>query len=111
MARPLKPIDQEAFEKLCELQCTKDEICSFFDITEKTLTGWCRRTYGMGFSDVYKQKRKGGVISLRRSQFELAKKNATMAIWLGKQYLGQKDEQQVDVSVVPVFNGEDDLKD
>ena len=28
---------------------------------------------------------------MRRSQFRLAEKNATMAIWLGKQYLGQKD--------------------
>lgn len=30
-------------------------------------------------------------MSLRRSQFRIAETNATMAIWLGKQYLGQKD--------------------
>ena len=30
-------------------------------------------------------------MSLRRKQWNLAKTNATMAIWLGKQYLGQKD--------------------
>lgn len=33
--------------------------------------------------------------SLRASQFRLAKKNATMAIHLGKVYLGQKDEVHV----------------
>ena len=54
----------------------------------------------MSFSEVFKQKRGIGKISLRRYQFELAKKNANMAIWLGKQYLGQKDEVQVESKTV-----------
>lgn len=33
-----------------------------------------------------------GRYPLRRSQFRLAEKNANMAIWLGKQYLNQKDK-------------------
>ena len=40
-------------------------------------------------------KKKGlahGKASLRRKQFKLAEKNASMAIFLGKQYLDQKDE-------------------
>lgn len=92
MARPRKEIDRKQFESLCALQCTKDEICGFFDLTDKTLESWCRRTYGNGFSDVFREKRGLGKISLRRSQWRLAEKNASMAIWLGKQYLGQKDE-------------------
>ena len=91
MARPLKEISQKDFEKLCGLQCTKEEICGFFDVTDKTLERWCKRTYKKGFSEVFKQKRGTGKISLRRSQFELAKKNANMAIWLGKQYLDQRE--------------------
>ena len=91
MARPLKEISQKDFEKLCGLQCTKEEICGFFDVTDKTLERWCRRTYKLGFSEVFAQKRGAGKISLRRSQFELAKKNANMAIWLGKQYLEQRE--------------------
>lgn len=91
MARPLKEINQKDFEKLCGLQCTKEEICGFFDVTDKTLERWCKRTYKKGFSEVFAQKRGSGKISLRRSQFELAKKNANMAIWLGKQYLGQRE--------------------
>lgn len=94
MARPRKEIDQEQFEKLCGLQCTKEEICSFFGLTDKTLESWCRRTYRAGFSEVFAQKRGKGKISLRRYQFELAKKNANMAIWLGKQYLAQKDKPE-----------------
>lgn len=91
MARPLKEISQKDFEKLCGLQCTKEEICGFFNVTDKTLERWCKRAYKLGFSEVFKQKRGAGKISLRRSQFELAKKNANMAIWLGKQYLDQRE--------------------
>ena len=29
---------------------------------------------------------------MRRAQFRLAQSNANMAIWLGKNWLGQKDE-------------------
>lgn len=92
MARPLKEIDKKQFENLCALQCTKEEICGFFEISEKTLNSWCKRTYKAGFSLVFQQKRGKGKISLRRSQFRLAEKSANMAIWLGKQYLNQKDQ-------------------
>lgn len=34
---------------------------------------------------------------MRRYQFELAKKNANMAIWLGKQYLGQRDNPEYNI--------------
>ena len=91
MARPQKEINTKQFEKLCGLQCTKEEICGFFDVTDKTLERWCKRTYKKGFSEVFAQKRGSGKISLRRNQFQLAEKNASMAIWLGKQYLGQRE--------------------
>lgn len=50
----------------------------------------------MGFSEIFAIKRSDGKISLRRSQFALAKKNAAMAIFLGKQYLGQSDNPVVE---------------
>lgn len=91
MARPRKEIDQKQFENLCGLQCTKEEICGFLEVSEKTLNAWCRRTYKQSFSLVFQQKRGKGKISLRRSQFRLAEENAAMAIWLGKQYLNQRE--------------------
>ena len=91
MARPHKQIDQKQFESLCGLQCTLDEICGFFGCCTDTLESWCKRTYKQSFSEVFHQKRGAGKISLRRAQFRLAEKNAAMAIFLGKQYLGQKD--------------------
>ena len=85
-------ITQKEFEKLCEIQCTESEIASFFGVSTETIMNWCNNTYGKTFRDVFKEKRECGRISLRRTQFKHAKNNPTMAIWLGKQYLGQKDQ-------------------
>lgn len=95
--RPKKVINQKQFENLCGLQCTLEEICGWFDVCSDTLETWCKRTYKRSFSEVFAQKRGAGKISLRRSQWRLAEKNATMAIFLGKQFLGQRDS--VDVAV------------
>ena len=92
MARPRIKIDQASCEKLCSLQCTLAEIAVFFGCSEDTIERWCKRIYHSGFAEVLAQKRNLGKIALRRSQFRLAEKNATMAIFLGKQYLGQREE-------------------
>lgn len=94
--RPKKVIDQGQFERLCALQCTITEMCGYFNCDDKTLSKWCQETYGMSFSEIFKLKRGVGQISLRRYQFQLAEKNPTMAIWLGKQWLGQRDEVAID---------------
>ena len=60
MARPRKYIDKDEFEKLCGLQCTKQDICGWFDMTDKTLDAWVKRTYRSSFSEVFGQKRGGG---------------------------------------------------
>jgi len=96
--RPKKNIDQNQFESLCGLQCTLEEICGWFGITDKTLNSWCKKTYNKTFSEVFKEKRSAGKISLRRRQWRLAEKNANMAIWLGKQYLGQKDQVETTIA-------------
>lgn len=89
--RPKKVINQKLFENLCGIQCTEAEICGVLECSEDTLNRWCKRTYKMTFADTYKSKSQVGKSSLRRAQWKLAEKNASMAIWLGKQYLGQRD--------------------
>lgn len=89
--RPQKEIDQIQFKKLCELQCTLTEIAGFFDCSEDTVERWCKRTYKLNFAEIFKVLSANGKISLRRYQFDLAKKSAAMAIFLGKNLLGQKD--------------------
>ena len=90
--RPRKEIDKSLFEKLCGLQCTKEEIAGVVEVSEDTVERWCKRTYKATFSEVYKKFSAKGKMSLRRLQFKLAEKSASMAIFLGKQYLGQTDK-------------------
>ena len=89
--RPRKEIKKLEFEKLCAMQCTQQEICDFLEVDHKTLTRWCKRMYKKEYSQVYAEKKSGGKISLRRLQFRLAEKSAAMAIFLGKNILGQSD--------------------
>lgn len=90
--RPRKEIAKLEFEALCKLQCTEREICGVFGVCEDTLNAWCKRTYRMTFSEAYKIYSVDGKVSLRRMQFNLAKSSAAMAIFLGKNLLGQRDD-------------------
>lgn len=101
--RPKKEFDRKQFVDLVGLGCTQEEICWFFrDETGKTanidtLSRWCKRTFGLNYQDFYKKN--GGMamkIRLRQNQIELSKKNAAMAIFLGKNYLGQRDSFEFD---------------
>ena len=96
--RPSVKIDQKQFENLCNIQCTLEEIAGWFRCSPRTVERWVKQNYvnengkPANFVEVYKKYSKDGKISLRRYQFQLAKKSATMAIWLGKQILGQTDK-------------------
>lgn len=89
--RPRKEIDKTNFEKLCGLLCTLDEIAGFFNCSPDTIERWCKREYKANFAEVFKRFSAAGKISLRRYQFKIAEKSAAMAIFLGKNYLGQSD--------------------
>lgn len=88
---PVKEYDQKVFEGLCNIHCTVDEIESVLKSDQRTISKWCERVYGKSFQDVYQDFKRGGKASLRRKQMNLATKNASMAIWLGKQLLGQRE--------------------
>lgn len=51
----------------------------------------------MRFSEVFRQKREMGKMSLRRKQWKLADTSASMAIFLGKNYLGQTDQVETKI--------------
>ena len=89
--RPPNPIDWKLFEQLCYIQCTHEEIGNTLKISRKQLIERAEKKYEENFPTIYKRFSDGGKASLRRIQFQLAKKNAGMAIWLGKVYLGQRE--------------------
>jgi len=101
--KPVK-IDWEQFDKLCYIQCTVREIAAWFDCSVDTIENRCWAEQGMKFSDYYAEKKEKGLISLRRLQYQAAEKaNVVMLIWLGKQYLGQKDRQETEhTTSVPI---------
>lgn len=91
--RSLIKIDWGDLDKLIFLQATLDEIAGYFDCSEDTIETLVKKEKELNFSDYYKKKVGSGKVSLRRLQFKQAEKgNVTMQIWLGKQWLGQKDE-------------------
>lgn len=87
MARPKIQISEEQVKKLAELQCTNVEIASFFNVDEGTIR--------KRFSDILAKGRECGKITLRRKQWALATKSPAIAIWLGKQYLGQTEKTEL----------------
>ena len=88
--RPKKVIDMVQVEKLASIGCTHEEICAVIGCCKDTL-------YAQDvFSTVYKKGQDEGKMSLRHMQWQKAKAgHPGMLIWLGKQYLGQADKQEV----------------
>lgn len=92
--RPRKILNDEGAEaitKLASMMCTDEEIATFLGTTVDTL----KNKQNNDLFQTSKEKGQNtGRASLRRAQFKAAERgNPSMLIWLGKQYLGQKDEQ------------------
>lgn len=92
--RPKKEIDYNAVEKLASIQCTQEEIASFLDVSVRTLTR------DKEFCRLYKKGMDNGKMSLRRHQWKLAERYPAMAIFLGKQYLGQTDKVETTIATI-----------
>ena len=93
--RLLNDLGIETIRSLASIQCTDEEIASVLGCSVDLLTNKNNK-------DVFLEAKEAGQLSgkasLRRMQFKTAESgNATMQIWLGKQYLGQKDKQDVTV--------------
>jgi hypothetical protein len=89
--RPKKVVDYALVEKLANIQCTEVEISEILEISTRTLQK------DKEFLRIYKKGLESGKSSLRRLQWKAAEKgNPTMLVWLGKQYLNQKDRSEVE---------------
>ena len=84
--RPRIEIDVKILEGLARIQCNMKEMAAILGCSVDTL----ERNY----ADVIDKAREGGKMTLRRHQFRMAENNVAMAIWLGKQYLGQKEPER-----------------
>src|SRR5579871_1354951 len=85
-------IDLHTVEKLNALHCTDPEIAACVGVSART---YRERKKNKDFAEVVSRGRAKGKISVRRAQVRLLEAgNATMAIWLGKRWLDQKDKTQ-----------------
>lgn len=88
MARPKKKIDPEQIKQLAMIGCTLEEMAQ--------VLGCHRATLDRRFATVIKEGWNLRNMSLRRKQFEVAMGGSVgMLVWLGKQFLGQKDKGEV----------------
>lgn len=74
------------------IQATTKESAAFLDVSEPTFLKFLKDHDEA--REAYEVGKAKGFVSLRRTQFKLAEKNAAMAIFLGKNYLGQSDKQE-----------------
>jgi len=79
-------------EKLCQLQCTDEEIGAWFNVSTRTIE---RRRREPRFAEAMQRGKARGRISVRRMQMKLLEQgSASVAIWLGRQLLGQRDNTE-----------------
>jgi hypothetical protein len=94
--RPPKLVENDEMLRqiasLARMQCTHQEAAN--------VVGVCRSAFSMFLAnnkkaaECWENGQGQGRVSLRRLQWETAKRSAAMQIWLGKQYLGQRDKRE-----------------
>lgn len=93
-------IDLKKLAALAQVQCTYEEIASVFGCSVRTIERRAKKD--KEFREIIEGGKGVGRVSIRRQQFRLMNAgNPTMAIWLGKQYLGQRND-------VDPYSGDDD---
>ena len=100
MGRPkgttkIQPTDatMSSLRGLGQIQATTKECAAFFSVTEPTFIKFLNDN-PEGREALEEGKGKGR-ISLRRHQWRMAENSATMAIWLGKNHIGQTDKTEL----------------
>lgn len=95
--RPAAQFDLQQMENLGQLHATQAEIATWFGVEQTTLEKRLQKDAKL--REAYERGKAKGRITLRRMQIKAAEEgNPTMLIWLGKQLLGQRDVQAMEVS-------------
>ena len=88
MARPRLEIDGDQVRKLAALHCSVDEIADILGCGRDSIYRHCKEDLNKGRAE--------GKMRMRTMQFKAAQNgSAAMLIWLGKQILNQKDQQEI----------------
>ena len=95
-------IDWKIVDKYLQAQCDGVAIAGILGIHPETLYDRCKEAFKTDFSAYAAAKRGEGRELLRAKQFQSAMAgDKTMLVWLGKQYLDQKERSEVRNENVP----------
>ena len=111
--RPKAVINWKMVDEYLRSQCDGAHIANILGIHPNTLYLACEEKFNINFSEYSQQKKGEGKELLRARQFKAAMEgDKTMLVWLGKQYLGQREKTDSNINVqdkAPVISfGEDD---
>lgn len=100
-------VDIEKLKELCSIGCTMREIVSVIGLDDMTVSKAIKAETGLTWKEFFKENASGFKMSLRRLQMRSAEgdydidnkkynilPSVAMQIWLGKQFLGQKDKHE-----------------
>lgn len=102
--RPKIIINWDVVASYLRAQCDTVGIAGILGISPDTLYTRCKKDNKIDYTVFSAQKKSEGKDMLRAKQFTTAMgdtknevpPNVTMQIWLGKQYLGQKDKHEIE---------------
>lgn len=94
--RPKKDISVAMVRSLAKIGCTYAEMAGILKCSSATLY--------MRFQTEIEQETENLKKSLRRKQLAVARQgNVQMLIWLGKQYLGQRDKSEIALGIGELY--------
>ena len=102
MCRPEKPIDWEDVDYMLKCGCLGTEIAAVLGMHHRTFYDRVESKFGMTFTAYSQEKRAIGERCLRQKQYEKAMGltetgDNTLLIWLGKNRLGQRNEDKLHI--------------
>lgn len=99
--------DIPTIKELAKIQITTSELASYFEVCEATIKNFLQKEPEA--REALEAGREYGKMSLRRWQLDAARKgNSKMLEWLGKVYLKQKEEQDINYTQKTEYNFSDD---
>ncbi len=112
-------VDWNEADKLRRIGCTCEEMVAVLGVSWSTMERKCKAVHGIPFDEYVKKGNQNFKVSLRRLQARGAQgyteiirdeqgnilerkynpPNITMQIWLGKQFLNQKEKSEIDQNI------------
>jgi len=90
---PPRSIDLEEVYYWMDIGATEQEIAGSRRVSVDTLNRRLKETTGLNFAENKEKICGGAKINLRNNQYKMSATNASISIWLGKNWLGQTDDK------------------